>query len=268
MAAQNQYDRQESKQRAFTKSRLLRFASACLAVIAIAGFSYIIWEQYHIYKAQQLVQGTDVPDNPVDQVGEELPDNPIDFSNLWESNVESYAWLYIPSAEINVPVQQSAIDDAFYLDHDQNRNPNPLGCAFTQLANSQDFTDPVTVIYGHNVDSVFGNLHYFEDGQFFNDNQTMYIYIPGHILTYSIIAANEYDSRHILNSFDFSRESVRTEYFKTLLNPSSLASNVRDGVELNSDSKIVQLSTCTPTFRDATKRYIVSAVLVDDQETK
>ena len=210
-----------------------------------------------------------MPKNPVAVEEKELPDNPIDFSALWGKNVESYAWLYIPGAEINTPIQQSALDDSFYLNHDQDGNYNPVGCAFTQLANAQDFSDPVTVIYGHNAESIFAKLHYFEDAEFFNQNDTFYVYTPGHILTYEVVSAYQYDGRHILNSFDFDRTSVREEYFASVLNPNSVVRNVREGVELDEDSKLVQLSTCTSTHpHSPTVRYLVTGVLVDDQETK
>ena len=54
-----------------------------------------------------------------------------------------------------------------------------------------------------------------------------------------------------------------------MLNPNSVVRNVREDVELDEDSKIVQLSTCTFTHpHSPTVRYLVTGVLVDDQETK
>ena len=249
------------------RKHALRAVAVLLAVLGICGCGYVIWEQYHVFKAQQQMQGADVPQNPVVQEAEELPDNPIDFSALWEANVESYAWIYIPGAHINAPVQQSAMDDAFYLTHDQDRNPSPVGCAYTQLANAQDFSDPVTVIYGHDTAGVFANLHYFEDADFFAQNGEFYIYTPGHILTYTVASAYQYDDRHILNSFDLSKPSVREEYFASVMNPTSMLRNVREGVELTADSKIVQLSTCMSTQPNTTQRYLVTGVLTHDQET-
>lgn len=145
-------------------------AATVLLVIGICGCGYVVWEQHHEYKSLQRMQGAEVPEDPLAVEEKELPDNPIDFSALWGKNVESYAWLYIPGAEINAPIQQSALDDSFYLTHDQDGNYSPVGCAFTQLANAQDFSDQVTVIYGHNVDGIFATLHYFEDAEFFKQN--------------------------------------------------------------------------------------------------
>ena len=51
-------------------------------------------------------------------------------------------------------------------------------------------------------------------------------------------------------------------------NPDALLKNVRDGVTLDADSKIVQLSTCMLDSSQGNSRYIVSGVLTSDQETK
>ena len=115
---------------------------------------------------------------------------------------------------------------------------------------------------------MFHNLHNFEDADFFNENGEFYIYTPGHILTYKIVSAYQYDDRHILNSFNFADPVVRQDYFNSVCNPDALLKNVRDGVTLDADSKIVQLSTCMLDSSQGNSRYIVSGVLTSDQETK
>ena len=95
------------------------------------------------------------------------------------------------------------------------------------------------------------------------------MYTPALILTYEVVLAYQYDGRHIHNSFDSYHGSVRKEYFASVLNPNSVARNVREGAELDEDSKLVQLSTCTFTHpHSPTVRHLVTGVLVDDQETK
>ena len=51
-------------------------------------------------------------------------------------------------------------------------------------------------------------------------------------------------------------------------NPESLVKNVRQGVDVNADSKIVQLSTCMLNEYHGPSRYLVAGVLTSDQETK
>ena len=116
------------------------------------------------------------------------------------------------------------------------------------------------MLYGHNIvnDGMFATLHSFEDPAFFAANEAFYVYIPGHILTYRVAAAYEYDDRHILNSFDFADSVVRENYFASVLAPDDLQANVREGIALNAESKLVQLSTCRSAFTSDPVRYLVT----------
>ena len=200
-----------------------------------------------------------------------LPDNPVSFAKQQEKNEEIYAWIYIPNTNVDYPILQSSEDDLYYLRRGLDKNYDLGGVLFTQSCNKRDFTDPVTVIYGHNMTgypaetSMFATLHNFEDAEFFKNNDTFYIYIPGHILTYKIVSAYKYDDRHIMNSFNFADPEVVREYFDGVLNPMSIPMNVREGAELKDDDRLVVLSTC---MSDNTFRYLVNGVLIKDEKTK
>lgn len=247
-----------------------------LLCIGGAGAGYMLWQQHMLDEAAQKQAETPEPDTTTtdetetEEEAEVLPENPIDFDALSSQNADIYAWLYIPNTGVNLAIVQSATDDNYYLDHDVDGNYSIAGAAFTQSMNSKDFSDPVTLIYGHQTssDSMFTTLHYFENTDFFNANSVMYIYTPGHILTYEIIAAYQYDDRHILNSYDFSDPDVVVSYFQTVLSPTSMLVNVREGATLSADDKIVQLSTCMDAVNRDGTRYLVTGVLVDDQPTQ
>ncbi len=196
-------------------------------------------------------------------------ENPIDFASLRLENPDIYAWIYIPGTDVNYPVVQHPTDDTFYLKHNKDGEWSEEGAIYTQLANRTDFSDPVTVIYGHNLvqGTMFTTLHRFENKDFFDSHEDMYLYTDGHILTYRIIAAYQYDNRHILNSFNFSDPTIVQQYFDSVLSPDSLVENVREGTTLTSSDKIVQLSTCTGDSNHIVRRYLVTGVLVSDQPT-
>ena len=189
---------------------------------------------------------------------------PVDFAELKKINPEIYAWIYIPDTNVDYPILQSAEDDNFYIDHNERREDDINGAIYSQNCNAQDFNDPVTVLYGHNMlnGSMFASLHEFEDDEFFNNHDTMYIYLPNRVLTYRIINQYVYDNRHIMNSFDFQNEEVRMRYFDSLANPHSLSAHVRKNIELNKDDKVVQLSTC---LGDSSSRFLVTGVKINDQ---
>ena len=198
----------------------------------------------------------------------ELPENPIDFSEQMKVNDEIYAWIRIPNTNVDYPILQSREDDLYYLRRNLDKSYYIPGVLFTESVNKRDFSDPVTVIYGHNMSedgSMFATLHYFEDEKFFKENEFFYVYTPSHILTYRVVSAYKYDNRHITNSFDFSDEKVREEYFDYVMNPVTIPMNVREGVTLSKDDKLLILSTC---MASNTYRYLVNGVLVSDERTK
>lgn len=88
--------------------------------------------------------------------------------------------------------------------------------------------------------------------------------MPNRRLTYKIYSAYVYDDRHILNAFDFNNAKTLKKYFKYTTNPDSLSKNTRK-VTLDSNSKIITLSTCTNGAENT--RYLVQGVLIKDEQT-
>lgn len=197
----------------------------------------------------------------------ELSENPVDIPELSVENPDIYSWIYIPNTNVNYPVAQSGEDDNFYLDHNIYKSYSFPGTIYSQSCNKKDYSDRVTVLYGHNMldGSMFATLHYFSDPDFFEENKYFYVYTDDHILTYEVVSAFIYDDRHIMNSFNFLDDEVYAEWQAEALNPRSVQSNVRSGVELNLDDKMLVLSTCLNGGGDG--RYLVQGVLVNDEQT-
>lgn len=196
--------------------------------------------------------------------------NPIDFKSLQKKNDEIYAYIKIDGTKVDYPIVQSKTDDAFYLRHKaEDKSWSASGAVYTEAANSKDFNDFVTVIYGHNgySDTFFTTLHYFEKEDFFKSHPYFYIYTPDRKLTYQIVSAFKYDNRHILNSFDFNKEESLKQWQDTIQNPSSSLKNVREELDkpLSINSKIVVLSTCITNQKSS--RYLVCGELVKDEKT-
>lgn len=197
--------------------------------------------------------------------------NPIDFKSLQKKNDEIYAWIKVPDTKIDLPIVQSTVDDAFYLNHgalDKKWSVN--GAIYTESLNSTTFEDRVTVLYGHNMNnkSMFAHLHNFEKKDFFDKHPYYYIYTPDSKLTYQVVSAFKYDDRHILNCFDFQNKAVFESFLQTIQNPESTSKNVRTDLdtEITADSsKITILSTCCG--RQRSNRYLVCGVLVKNEKT-
>jgi sortase B len=267
------------------RKRSIIALSVVLAVLIVGvgvGAGYLAYQQYQLDRIAREAQETPIPivEDPTDKTEpnsetesdpepETRVNNPIDFAALKRENQDIYAWIYIPNTDVNHPVLQHLNNDNYYLTHNRDNQTSAEGALYSQSHNRTDFSDPVTLIYGHNMinNGMFATLHYFENTDFFAANDTFYIYTPGHILTYRVASAYLYDDRHIMNSFDFSNSQTLASYFSFVQNPDALIANARTGTELSIDDKIVQLSTCMSDPAYSNSRYLVNGVLVDDQLT-
>ncbi len=206
----------------------------------------------------------------VDTFGYTLEDTPdvttLSFDELMAMNPDVYAWIYVPNTNIDYPVVQSMTDgdDSFYLSHNVYREYQFSGCIYSEIQNATDFHDPVTVLYGHNManGSMFATLHYFSDPEFFNANNTAFIITKDRVLTYLIYSAYLYDDRHILNSFNMRDRDSFAVYRDSTLTPRSYNCNIREGVTLDENSRILTLSTCG----SGNTRFLVQGVLVYEQD--
>ncbi len=235
-------------------------------LLILGGAAYTGYHFYTVYEAQQ--QKPEVT-HTVEQI-ETLVDNPIDFETLQSQNGEIYSWLIVPGTEVDYPIVQNEYDDSFYLKHSAlDKSWLDSGAVYTEMHNSLDFTDRVTVIYGHNGygNTMFTTLHNFEDEEFFKDHEFFYIYTPDSKLTYEIVSAFKYDDRHIMNSFDFSDDEVFLSFTDMIMNPESTNKNVREslGKTFTVDDNVVVLSTCITHQRS--NRYLVCGVLVNNEKT-
>ena len=190
--------------------------------------------------------------------------NPIDFKQLQELNQDLYAWIRITDTNIDYPIAQHAEQDDFYLNHNIYGEPQFSGSIYSEAMKKKDFSDPVTVLYGHNMrnGTMFQNLHLFENKDFFDTNPYVYVYTPDGTLIYEIVSAGVTDNRHILYAYDFSDEDVFAEYLKNMKENPDEDVHVRDSVELTIDSRILIMSTCVG--NNPAERYIVQAVKVYD----
>lgn len=257
------------------KNILLIIIIVVAALVAIAGTLFLVYKNMSIASsnndynnlASSVVSQQTTVEMTTPSINEQLAENPIDFDTLKETNNEIYSWIYVPDTNINYPVCQSMSDDNFYIDHDVYKNYSFAGTIYSQVCNKKDYSDRVTLLYGHNMadHSMFADLHKFEDSDFFEAHDKFYVYTPDRKLTYKVVSAFVYDDRHIMNSFDFSKDDVFQEYLDLIISPRSVTKNVREDVQLDLNSKILTLSTCLDSGEG---RYLLQGVLINDEKTK
>ncbi len=242
------------------------------AAIFIARYIYISQTEKYEYNALlEEVVGADYDERQGDAVtlpdGLDYTNHNIDFDKLKEYNNEIIGWIYVPNTQVDYPIarHENDADLDYYLYHDMYQEPAYAGCIYVDYANSGDFTDNNTVLYGHNManDTMFGSLHDFEDETFFNENEYFYIYTPDASYKYHIFAAYQTDNTKLTSAYDFSDEQVYAKYLEDIWNIRTMRCNLREDVELSVSDKIVTLSTCVGSAPD--NRYLVQGVLVEDE---
>ena len=152
----------------------------CLIIIGIQKYQQKKQQEYYetlLENAGSQPQATEeVPEPETEEapdilksLGIEIPEKDIDFAALQEENSDVYAWIYVPGTNVDYPVLQHPEDDTYYLEHNMDGSKGLPGCIYSESVNTKDFTDPNTVLYGHNMKngSMFASLHNFEDQQVF-----------------------------------------------------------------------------------------------------
>lgn len=268
-------------------------AAAVLAVLLITlaaiGITVNHQKQPEEEAVQELVE--EIPENTADEeaenTGEEItedkepelpeylktltelnipvPDKEVDFEDLQENvNEDIYAWIYIPDSKIDYPVLQHPIDNYHYLNYNLDGSYGYPGCIYTESYNKRDFSDPLTVMYGHNMKNgtMFAGLHKYEDTEYFNEHPYVYIYTPDKLYVYRIFASNEYSSEHLLYRHDYTSETEFENYIDKMAAVRGMNCNRAEDVEVTADNHILVLSTCMADKPD--NRYLVQGVLLNE----
>ena len=191
---------------------------------------------------------------------------PIDFATLWQTCPDAYSWIRIPNTQVDYPVCQMVEgDQSFYLNHRADKVAEFAGAIYSENYNRRDYTDPVTVLYGHDMSngSMFQNLHLYEDRSFFEKNKDVLVYLPDRVLHYKIFAAYNYDDRHLLLANDnFTDPFVLDKFQQEILAQQSMTGFVDQNTQLTKDSHILTLSTCNA-YDD--QRYLVQCLLMNPE---
>lgn len=199
-----------------------------------------------------------------DTYGITVPRKNLDFEELRASvNSDIYAWIYVPGTNVDDPVVQHPSDDSHYLDYNLNGKKGYPGGIYTERCNSKDFSDRMTVIYGHNMKTgtAFGSLHNFEDKKVFNENRYIFIYLPDDIMVYEIFACYEWGSTHLIKGFNWD-DDTWVQYLNYTLGFSGKNDNHLESHDFNEDDLVLTLSTC---LRNAPNgRYLVQGVLLNE----
>lgn len=216
--------------------------------------------QETIEETMEATMEEEIP-NPLE--GYDVPEKIIDFEALrQEQNEHIYAWITVPGTAIDYPVLQHPEIFGYYLDHNLDHSTGYPGCIYSQLYNSKEWDDPMTVLYGHNMKNgtMFAGLHQYEDSQFFEENPYIYIYTEDSVLVYEIFAAYEYTDMDLVQLYNLGGETAYTDYLNSIYTLDGMNNNFNTEIQVSVEDKILTLATCIS--NKPTSRYLVQGILV------
>ena len=248
----------------------------CIAVAAFAGYklisiglSYKQADDEYValkeYTTQLNVkEGSDTVQTQTGSAGSgqeqevHTPPIEVDFEALQNINPDIIGWIYVGVEDISYPIVQ-ADDNDYYLHRTVEGTDNFAGSIFMEYQNSPDFSDPNTIIYGHNMKdlSMFAKLHFLYEYEDYLLDDTFWIITPDGSYEYQMFCI-EYTVSDGNAYTLFSGPSKDVEDYITL-KASQSAAELPLG-EYDENSKIVTLSTCTSSYGEG--RFVVQGIQV------
>ena len=232
---------------------------------------------FYLYGARQRVlppepiepvENTDIEPEPVPEPEpepievepEEPYESPIDFE-YWQGECSDiYAWIKVPGTQVDYPVVRNTDDPDYYLRKDIYGRYLFAGTLFTQSSyNGDDFSDRVTIIYGHNMPdgSMFGGLQYtYSYYDKFTENNEFFIYLPEKELHYDIIASLPFSNLHVMELYNrFETDEDVKDFLTYVLGVHYVNSCKAEGLIPTGKEHLVILQTCR--FDNFGERYLV-----------
>ena len=183
----------------------------------------------------------------------------VDFAGLREKNPDVVAWIQIPTLEgVNYPVVMGE-DNAYYVNHNWEKQESEEGAIFLDFRNRSDFSQPHNILYGHCMKdgTMFQPLGQWEKESFLRGNdRTVLLYLPNETRVYEIIGSER------VNALD--SRVYKTDYAAGQDWANAIGETLRhlwyeSDVEYDGNSEILTLSTCM----GGDQRLVVHAICVE-----
>ncbi len=181
------------------------------------------------------------------------------FEALWEVNPDVVAWISIPGTTIDYPVVQG-LDDKYYLRRMITGEWNIAGSIFLDAQCSPDFSDPCSIIYGHNMrnSTMFSDLAKYKQQEFYDTYPIGQLETPEGIFEIKFFSGFVADSGHKVWDLSQARED-----FPSWVSEMAGQSQFQSGVVPRETDRILVLSTCSYEFDNA--RFVLLGMLLPSE---
>lgn len=194
--------------------------------------------------------------------------SPVDFDVLLEISSDVRGWIRLEGTKVDYPVMQST-DNDYYLNRAVNGVWNKAGTPFIDFRNSGDFSDPLTVIYGHYMGngSMFTDIHKYKSQQFYDEHPYIELYTPDTAHRILPVAGVYQNAEYWDFTFDYGSD----EAFLRQIDVWKALSTFKSETEYDSGDRFVVLTLCTYDIENG--RFLLIGklspfVLLEEQEEK
>ena len=167
----------------------------------------------------------------------------INFKELKEINSDTVGWIEMKNNNVDYPFVQTN-DNSYYLNHSFDKRYTDAGWIWLDYRNNLERDDDNLIIYGHarKDKSMFGTLKYSLKSDWYTneENHIITIYLENETRYYQIFSSYHVKTENYYLTVNFNNR----EDFQNFLNTLKKRSVYDYGVDLNSDDKILTLSTC------------------------
>lgn len=163
---------------------VLAVSAAKLTAYLSQGWSAARVQQTILEQAVRQAETAAPPPAPDAQAEPDPPLEPapitVDFAALKKNNSDVAGWLYCQDTPIDLPIVACA-DNETYLHHIFDGTPNNTGTLFVDCRNAGDFSDAITVVYGHNMKNgtMFGTLTRYKNQDYYDAHPVLWLLTPG-----------------------------------------------------------------------------------------
>ena len=182
----------------------------------------------------------------------------VNFNELLTKNPDTVGWIQVKGTNINYPIVQTT-DNSYYLTHAFDKTKNEAGWVFMDYRNDAVNFNQNTILYAHSrlTGSMFGSLKNILNSSWYTnkDNHIIRLSTPTENTMWQVFSVYTIpkESYYITPNFN------SNEAYQEFLNTMKSRSEVEFSAEVNTNDKILTLSTCKDNFGN---RVVMHAKLI------
>jgi sortase B len=222
-----------------------RVLSVIIALCLIIGFlysAYALWDNWLIYHGAGV--DSDLLKYKPNTTGGE--DSDLTLADLLEINPDVCAWLTVDDTNIDYPVVQGETN-LEYINKDVYGEFSLSGSVFLDYRNTNDFSDPYSLIYAHHMEGkvMFGELPEFQEEEYFQTHTSGTLCTLDRnysIAWFACIYTDAYDE-HVFQIAAADMTQEKKEELLSYLEEEAV--QYRELEDLTTDDQLLALSTCS-----------------------